>query len=148
MARQEFPDSLGVKNPFSCHCRRPSQSSGEIFCFVSFLKRLIPGGFPRGSVERSPPASWVQSLDQEDPLEKAMATHSSILAWKIPWMENPRRLQSMGSQSVDTTERLHFHFQKETKNFISSNNNVFSTIFPVVYDHRIKHFILNKSKST
>ena len=42
----------------------------------------------------------VQSLDQEDLLEKEMATHSSILAWKIPWMEEPGRLQSMGSQGV------------------------------------------------
>ena len=42
----------------------------------------------------------VQSLGQEDPLEKEMATHSSILAWKIPWMEKPDRLQSMGSQRV------------------------------------------------
>ena len=40
----------------------------------------------------------VQSLDQEDPLEKEMATHSSILAWKIPWTEKPGGLQSMGSQ--------------------------------------------------
>ena len=40
--------------------------------------------------------SWVQSLDQEDLLEKEMATHSSILAWKIPWMEEPGRLQFMG----------------------------------------------------
>jgi len=42
----------------------------------------------------------VQSLVQEDPLEKGMATHSSILAWKIPWTEEPGRLQSMGSQRV------------------------------------------------
>ena len=42
----------------------------------------------------------VQSLGQEDLLEKEMATHSSILAWKIPWMEEPGRLQSMGSQRV------------------------------------------------
>ena len=42
----------------------------------------------------------VQSLGQEDPLEKEMATHSSILAWKIPWMEEPGRLHSMGSQGV------------------------------------------------
>ena len=41
----------------------------------------------------------VQSLGQEDPLEKEMATHSSILAWRIPWMEEPGRLQSTGSQS-------------------------------------------------
>ena len=44
--------------------------------------------------------TWVQSLGGEDPLEKEMATHSSILAWKIPWTEEPGRLQSMGSQRV------------------------------------------------
>ena len=42
----------------------------------------------------------IQSLGQKDLLEKEMATHSSILAWKIPWMEEPGRLQSMGSQRV------------------------------------------------
>ena len=42
----------------------------------------------------------VQSLDREDPLEEGMATHSSILAWKIPWTEEPGRLQSMGMQRV------------------------------------------------
>ena len=44
--------------------------------------------------------TWVPSLGQEDPLEKEMATHSSILAWKIPWTEEPGKLQSMGSQKV------------------------------------------------
>ena len=44
--------------------------------------------------------TWVQSLGQEDPLEKEMATHSSTLAWKIPWTEKPGRLQSMGLQRV------------------------------------------------
>ena len=44
--------------------------------------------------------TWVQSLGQEDPLEKEMATHSSTLAWKIPWREEPGRLQSMGLQRV------------------------------------------------
>ena len=43
--------------------------------------------------------TWVQSLGQEDTLEKEMATHSSSLAWKIPWTEEPGGLQSMGSQS-------------------------------------------------
>ena len=49
------------------------------------------------------PAMWetrVQSLGQEDPLEKEMATHPSILAWRIPWTEEPGRLQSTGSQRV------------------------------------------------
>ena len=43
--------------------------------------------------------TWVQSLGQEDPLEKEMATHSSILAWRIPWTEEPGRLQAMGRKS-------------------------------------------------
>ena len=44
--------------------------------------------------------TWVRSLGWEEPLEKAMATHSSTLAWKIPWMEEPGKLQSMGSLGV------------------------------------------------
>ena len=45
--------------------------------------------------------TWVRSLGQEDSLEKEMATHSSTLAWKIPWMEEPGGLQSMRSQTVE-----------------------------------------------
>ena len=44
--------------------------------------------------------TWVQSLGGEDPLEEGRATHSSILAWRIPWTEEPGRVQSMGSQRV------------------------------------------------
>ena len=53
----------------------------------------------------------VQSLAQEDPLEKDMATHSSILAWRIPWTEEPGRLQSTGSQRVgcDLSDLAHIH---------------------------------------
>ena len=53
----------------------------------------------------------VRSLGQEDPLEEEMATHSSILAWRIPWTEELGGLQSTGSKESDTTEPLHFHFQ-------------------------------------
>ena len=52
----------------------------------------------------------VHSLGWEDPLEKEMATHSSVLAWRIPWMEEPGGLQFMGCKESDLTERLHFHF--------------------------------------
>ena len=55
--------------------------------------------------------TWVQSLGWEDLLEKEMATHSSILVWKIPWTEEPGGLQSMGHKESNKTERLHFHFQ-------------------------------------
>ena len=44
--------------------------------------------------------TWIQSLGREDPLEKEMAIHSSTVAWKIPWTDEPGRLQSMGSQRV------------------------------------------------
>ena len=57
--------------------------------------------------------TWVPSLDQEDSLEKEMAIHSSTIAWKIPWSEEPGRLQSMGSQRVrhNWATSLSFHFE-------------------------------------
>ena len=57
--------------------------------------------------------TWVQSLGQEDPLEKEMATHSGTLAWKIPWMEEPGRLQSMGSQSRTRLRDFTFFLSKD-----------------------------------
>ena len=48
--------------------------------------------------------TWVQSLGQQDPLEKEMAAHSSTFAWRIPWTEEPGGLQFMGSLESDTTE--------------------------------------------
>ena len=62
-----------------------------------FLKPLMVQRVKRLSAMQE---TWVQSLGQEDPLEKEMATHSSTIAWKIPWTEKPSRLQSMGSQRV------------------------------------------------
>ena len=69
--------------------------------------------FPGGPVVKNPAAnagdardSGLEFLDQEDPLEKKIAIHSSILAWEIPWTEEPGELQSMGSKRVDTTQRL------------------------------------------
>ena len=59
----------------------------------------FPGGSD-GKASAYNARDWVQSLGREDPLEKEMATHSSILAWRIPWMEEPGGLQSMGSKRV------------------------------------------------
>ena len=50
--------------------------------------------------------TWVRSLGQEDPLEEGMATHTSSLAWQIPWTGEPGGLQSMGSQGSDMIEQL------------------------------------------
>ena len=52
----------------------------------------------------------IRFLDQEDPLEKEMATHSSILAWRISWTEEPGRLQSMQSQELDMTQQLYDYY--------------------------------------
>ena len=69
----------------------------------------------RGLMVKNLPAvqeSWVWSLGQEDPLEKKMATHFSILAWRIPWTEEPGRLPSIGSQRVRYSGATHFHFPR------------------------------------
>ena len=61
------------------------------------------GGFPGGSVVRNLPAvqdTWVRSLGREDPLEEGMAAHSSVLAWRAPWTEEPGGLQSTASPRV------------------------------------------------
>ena len=71
--------------------------------FVSFdLKEVIRAAFITHLVKNLPAMqeTWVQFLGQEDPLEKETATHSSTLAWRIPWTEDPSRLSSMGSQRV------------------------------------------------
>ena len=63
------------------------------------------GVFPGGSVVKNPPAmqeTWILFLGQEDPLEKEMTTHSNILAWQIPWTEEPGRLKPMESQKSQT----------------------------------------------
>ena len=84
--------------------------------FHKHLKNLLyAGGFPGGAVVKSPPANsgsshlpmhlqetWVWSLGWEDPLGEEMATHSSILAWRIPWTKEPGGLQYMGSQKSQT----------------------------------------------
>ena len=65
---------------------------------------VLAQGFPSGSSVKNPSAMqeiWVRPLGQKDPLEKEMATHSSILAWKIPWTEEPGGLQFLGSQRLN-----------------------------------------------
>ena len=58
---------------------------------------------------------WVQSLGWDDPLEKEMATHSSVLAWEIPWTEQPGGCSPRHCKESDTTERLNNNKQKQVK---------------------------------
>ena len=71
---------------------------------MAHRKYLINVGYAQ-SVKNLPAMqeTWVRFLGQEDPLEKEMANHSSILAWKIPWTEEPGGLQSTGSQELNMT---------------------------------------------
>ena len=70
--------------------------------FNTVFRIVIRASLVTQTVKRLPAMqeTQVQSLGWEDPLEKEMSVHSSILAWKMPWMEEPGRLQSMGSQRV------------------------------------------------
>ena len=99
--------------PFPCFGSHPGEKNINKFSNIELSNKnhLLPlthgnKGFPGGSAVKKPPANagdaetWVQFLDQEDPLKEETATHSSILAWKIPWTEKPGRLQPMGSQRV------------------------------------------------
>ena len=84
-------------------------------------------GFPGGASGREPACrcrrqTWVWSLSWEVPLEKGMATHSSILAWRIPWMDEPVELQSVGSQRVRrdlVTKQQQTYYELKFANFES-----------------------------
>ena len=94
-----------------------------IKAFLGLISEIV--SFLGGSVIKNPPAvqeTWVQFLGLEDPLEKGMATHSSILVGRIPWTEEPGRLQSMGRKESDMTQRLNHHH-------LSSNTSLFSLLF-------------------
>ena len=103
----------------------------ELWISISFLNNWAPLVV---QIVKNPPAlqdTWVRSLSQEDPQEEEIATHSNILAWRIPWMEEPGRLQSMGLQRV----RHDFHNHRTVLNspksfnyrFLSALLNVSST---------------------
>ena len=73
--------------------------------------------------------TWVQSLGLEDPLEKGTATHSSILAWRIPWTEEPGRLQSMGSQSRTRLSDFHFTDGKGSPTLVQRFTSVIAALW-------------------
>ena len=99
-------DCLGISGPQSLLssertslCLSPLQKEGRGLAITAIFSYGPTWASPDSSDGSLPAmeATWVQSLGQEDLLEKEMATHSSILVWKIPWMEEPRGLPYMGS---------------------------------------------------
>ena len=85
----------------SRHMRFMESSMKSVAFLIAQLVKNLPAKKER----------WVQFLGQEDPLEKEKATHSSTLAWRIPWTEEPGGLQSMGCKELDMTVRLTFTFR-------------------------------------
>ena len=92
-SKSECPDCIGSLTPTSI----PDRTSLQIYLGASQLAQMVKNLSAMQETQ-------VQLLGQEDPLEKGMATHSSILAWRIPWTEGPGRLPSMGLQRVDVRQ--------------------------------------------
>ena len=94
---------LGIFQPFFYHWFLVyAQRCGDIYIWPYFMACSLGASLVAQRIKCLPAMqeTWVWSLGWEDPLEKEMATHSSILAWRIPWTEEPGGLQSMGSQRV------------------------------------------------
>ena len=128
-----------------------------LFFRISFLFRL---GFLGGSAIKNPPTMrepqemWAQSLGREDPLEKGTTTHSSILAWRFPWTEEPDGLQSMRSQRIghdwsDLAQHgthLGYHRAVTYTSNKSSERELKKTISFTVISKRIKYLRINLIK--
>ena len=104
-----FPGGASGKEP-ACQCRRHKRPGLDPWARkIPWRKAWQP---PMTQMVKNLPAvqeTWVQSLGREDPLEKDMATHFSILAWRIPWTEEPGGLKSRSHKESDTTEQLNHH---------------------------------------
>ena len=93
-------------------------------------------GFPGGSGVKNPPAkqeTWIQSLSQEDPLEKEMVIHSSLLAWETPWTEEPAGSSPRGRKQSDMTERLNHHHYPTDVSTLSSYSDYLTFSFHLVF---------------
>ena len=107
MRKYGFQNDIFMENEF---CDKGEGIKANIYQYqcIQEAHHLLPSTDISGTslvaqMVKSPPAmqeTWVPSLGCEDPLEKGMATHSSILAWRIPWTEEPVRPQSVGFQRV------------------------------------------------
>ena len=112
---------LGARKRHLCCCKAMylRESDMQLYCSKSWLISVYHFtwlmDFHGGSVVKKQPAmwetqkTWVQSPGQEDPMEEGVTSHSSIIAWKIPWIEEPGRLQSMMLQSQTWLKRHRMH---------------------------------------
>ena len=106
------PEGMCVGGRRLCVLAPGCPLSGRGFSLPVCPARLLAGASLLAQLVKNPPAmheTRVRSLGWEDPLEKEMATHSSILAWRIPWTEEPGGLQSTGSPELNMTCRLNHH---------------------------------------
>ena len=101
LSSMSFPLFVFVSCAFCASSKIRTKTVSKINVQEAFFSPLV-ASLVAQRLKRLPPMreTWVWSLGQEDPLEKEMVTHSSIRAWRIPWMEKPGRLQSTGSQRV------------------------------------------------
>ena len=114
--RQKQMECMGSKRSI---IRVPWESLHLCWCIIyEGLPRWLSGKEPETQELQE---MWVRSLGQEDPLEKGMATHSSILAWRIPWTEEPGGLQSIGHKELDTTEATQHYIWKVTLVYLEPN---------------------------
>ena len=106
-ARQECWSGVPLPSPNSEISQSQRDKYSNLYTILLIWLPLVAQTVKRLSTMRE---TWVQALGWEDPLEKEMTIHSSTIAWKIPWTEEPGRLQSIGSQRVghDWATSLHF----------------------------------------
>ena len=133
---QQFEHSLAL--PFFVYflgCHRSSKWAiiiSRIYCEEKSLLQklyllLVHNGGSQGKASACIVGDQVRSPVREDPLGKEMATHSSILAWKIPWTEKPDRLQSMGSQRVRLSDFTSY-IKQITRTYCSSQGTLLNTL--------------------
>ena len=123
----------------------------EYYSAIKKYSKLLILGFSYGSAVKNPPTgqeTWIQSLRQEDSLEKEMATHSSFLAWEIPWTEDSGRLQSMRSQNswtrlsdLTTKNKKHTKTYMDLKGIMLSRKELISKGYVRVIPLSIGHCI-------
>ena len=121
-----------LRTPWTAACQSSLSFTicWSLLKFMSIQFDAIQPSHPLSSRLKRPPAmweTWVRSLDPEDPLEKKMATHSSILAWRIPWTRESGGLQSTGWQRVghDFTFTFTFNLSSIRKIFLAQKKQIY-----------------------